>query len=354
VATGRPGAALIADASGSEPGERGRGGDDLQLLARDPAWGYVSWEVALERIGAAAAGMSRAEARLEIREVEGGEPARAALDEPVAPARGRYFFRWPCSGRRYRATLYVVAADGRRVELSRSRDVRVPEASATVGPSARPEFGTPETAADRASASPAPPADRAAAVDLGWSVDPAPPAARPPAATGGSSWSGGASQLVPSSSWSGGASQLVPSSWSGGASQLVPSSWSGGASQLVPSSSWSGGASQLVPSSWSGAFGLFPTSWSGPSSGVASGARPSSHAASFGGLGSAPWSSRGSRPSEGPRLGAEARPSEGRPHGPRPGPVARIPELVAQTPPTAGSRLVPIDEAARLGLLDPE
>jgi len=315
--TARPGHALIADASWTAP--EPPDDDTLRLLVRDPTWGYLSWEIGLERIGAAAAGMNRAEARLEVRET-GSDADRPALDEPVAPATGRYFFRWPRPGRRYRAVLYVAAADGRRVELARSGDVDVPEparAAPSSPPSAR--FAVSHEAADRLDGG-APPPPREAP-EFGWGAaahpagapskfheadTPAGNSASPSGALGASqlvptSWAGGASQLVPTSgaggasqlaptsgaggasqlaptsgaggasqlvptSWTGGASQLVPTSWAGGASQLVPTSWAGGASQLAPTS-WAGGASQLVPTSWAGgASQLVPTSWAGGAS----------------------------------------------------------------------------------------
>lgn len=290
---------------------------ELLLLSRDPEWGYVSWSIPLSRIGRAAAGLARPQARLRVKDGE-----RVCVDEQVTPSQGRYFFRWPESeSRAFTAELVIRAADGHETTLARSSEVLT---DGVVGAS-EPHGSEPVfVVANRArqwldqraleSAAPSPTQAMPRALVAGPESNLAPAwsgegeAPRPGwsfggiglaasrlgaswvAASRGASWLG-ASRMGASwrgvTSWPGwraglervelaglpssrvsrfggvgaswglwrGAAQAVPSSWERGVG--VPSSWKKGIQLGLPSA-WSWNAEQSVPSS--GRWAAIPSS----------------------------------------------------------------------------------------------
>ena len=151
------------------------GADGLLLLPRDRTWAYVSWNIPLHAVGAAAAGMRWAIARLRVWSLCDSMPA---IDDAVAPSEGQYFFRWPGPGRFY-AQLVVVADEGER-ELARSGIVEAP-GPADPSKADGPRFEPPTQAASWLEASSlcgAHAPDSASSTDSGWR-GPAPDLRRP-------------------------------------------------------------------------------------------------------------------------------------------------------------------------------
>jgi hypothetical protein len=212
------------------------GADGLLLLPRDRTWAYVSWSIPLHAVGAAAAGMRSAIARLRVWSLCDSMPA---IDDAVAPSEGEYFFRWPGPGRFY-AQLVVVADEGER-ELARSGIV---EAPGPAGPSTAdgPRFEPPARAASWLQAGSlwdAHDPDRASSTDSGWR-GPAPDLRRPrPDAP---SMAYGPEDPVGAPSGAVGARLEAPGAAGAGPGPILPqgglSAWGPDSVGRVPTSAW--------------------------------------------------------------------------------------------------------------------
>lgn len=98
------------------------------LMARDPVFGHVYWELSSERIARARAELGgHGRGILRLIDIEHDAPIGSF---EVNAERGRYVFRFPESDRRYAMELAVQASSGQVIVLWRSNIVAVPPNSA--------------------------------------------------------------------------------------------------------------------------------------------------------------------------------------------------------------------------------
>jgi hypothetical protein len=93
----------------------------LALIARDPRWGYVYWDVDRER--GSALFEPGVQAVLRLLDANDG---RVLMSPRVHAENGRYYFRLPSADQRYQVALIAVKADGHEVEVLRSNVVLAP------------------------------------------------------------------------------------------------------------------------------------------------------------------------------------------------------------------------------------
>jgi hypothetical protein len=93
----------------------------IAIIARDPKWAFVYWDVDRER-GAA---LFEAGARVVLRLLDGND-GRILMSPRVHPESGRYYFRLPAADQVYQVALVAVREDGSETTVLASNRVLAP------------------------------------------------------------------------------------------------------------------------------------------------------------------------------------------------------------------------------------